>query len=498
VAAERPEDAALRRWKTIIADDLRAPAGTPPAALVPELVAYLGSPDPVRRDGTTAHGVHRAAAGRQRLRIRSLLVPAQNLSQNRIAAQIAWECDRPATNIARFRAGPAEGTGDHGESSGWRTSCNVVHRPCEPAEVSGCQRRPFAATEERIVMSRLRTYISDLHLPSKDAVDPPPGQLPYGWLSPDQAKRLAKFLASDIVTSSDQLFLVGDVLDLQICPHDVKPPTAIDVFTAHHNQPIVKAIRDYADGPGHTVFWILGNHELGATASDAHYLHPQINFLPRYDEYPLRVRHGHEGCLFNGPDPRGRDVPLGYFISRFVATAAARGLHPVGLSLQLLWNSGPELVALLKAAPLAECVFDAVCHAADITLDDDVIMPDGSARKVGEVRATYQDLVHEWGEAHGGYVMNAVLAEWDPFYDLPVSKRYLNIIGHSHEHKYSSLVTGGVYLNLGSWCGNEAHFAKSWLENAGESNEVVRAQLFRWDPVAGPQSASTRAILPTK
>jgi hypothetical protein len=44
------EDAALRRWKTVIADGFRAPAGTPPAALVPELLGYLGSPDPVRRD----------------------------------------------------------------------------------------------------------------------------------------------------------------------------------------------------------------------------------------------------------------------------------------------------------------------------------------------------------------------------------------------------------------------------------------------------------------
>ena len=46
-----PEDAALRRWKAIMADDYRPPAGSSPAALVPELVAYLSSPDPVRRDG---------------------------------------------------------------------------------------------------------------------------------------------------------------------------------------------------------------------------------------------------------------------------------------------------------------------------------------------------------------------------------------------------------------------------------------------------------------
>jgi len=48
--APASEDAALRRWEAIAADDARPPAGTTAAALVPELVAYLGSPDPVRRD----------------------------------------------------------------------------------------------------------------------------------------------------------------------------------------------------------------------------------------------------------------------------------------------------------------------------------------------------------------------------------------------------------------------------------------------------------------
>lgn len=43
-------DDALRRWQAIVADEFRVPAGATAAALVPELVAYLGSPDPVRRD----------------------------------------------------------------------------------------------------------------------------------------------------------------------------------------------------------------------------------------------------------------------------------------------------------------------------------------------------------------------------------------------------------------------------------------------------------------
>jgi hypothetical protein len=44
-----PDDA-LRGWQAIVADEFRVPAGKTAAGLVPELVAYLGSPDPVRRD----------------------------------------------------------------------------------------------------------------------------------------------------------------------------------------------------------------------------------------------------------------------------------------------------------------------------------------------------------------------------------------------------------------------------------------------------------------
>jgi hypothetical protein len=45
------EDDALRRWKAIAANpDKAPPTGTTAASLVPELLAYLGSPDPVRRD----------------------------------------------------------------------------------------------------------------------------------------------------------------------------------------------------------------------------------------------------------------------------------------------------------------------------------------------------------------------------------------------------------------------------------------------------------------
>jgi UDP-2,3-diacylglucosamine pyrophosphatase LpxH len=342
-----------------------------------------------------------------------------------------------------------------------------------------------------------RICISDLHMSSQEAVEPTGGKQPYGWFSRDHAARLAQFLASNVVKECRQLFLLGDVTDRWICPHDVKPSTTLEILEAPHNKPVVDRIQAFASTPGKTVIWCKGNHDGEATGDDAHHLAFNVNLVPHYDEFPLSVRHGHEGCLFNAPDPMGRPYPLGYFISRFVATAAARGKAKVGLNLQLLFKSGDQLVALLEHEPLAKCVFDAVCHAADISLTDKVIMPDGNSLEVGVVRVTYQNLVDEWKAHRPGKVMDAVLAEWDPFYALPVGKNYLHIRGHSHVRSYGALGAGGVYMNIGSWCSPEASFAKTWIENPGEPNEVLRAELFQWDPAAGAISKSTRAIVPT-
>ncbi|HSS01400.1 MAG TPA: DUF2785 domain-containing protein [Kofleriaceae bacterium] len=75
------EDAALRRWKAIVADDFRPPAGTAPASLVPELVAYLASVDPERRD-TVAYSVLDRWIGKQVLSAADVRALAERLLAN--------------------------------------------------------------------------------------------------------------------------------------------------------------------------------------------------------------------------------------------------------------------------------------------------------------------------------------------------------------------------------------------------------------------------------
>ncbi|HEX8112561.1 MAG TPA: hypothetical protein VF516_32750 [Kofleriaceae bacterium] len=336
-----------------------------------------------------------------------------------------------------------------------------------------------------------RVFMSDLHMCSSDAVAPAGGRRAYGWLSEPRARRTAEFLASNTVTDCQQLLLVGDVIDLWICPHDVRPPSARDVLDAPHNKPVVEAIRAFARLPGRSVIWCQGNHDAEATAETARYLADGAQLVPRHNvDFPLRAQHGHEDCLFNGPDPMDRPFPLGYFISRFVATAAARGLAEVGVNIRTFLKVGPELAILLETEPLAQIVFEVVRKAADLELEDPVILPDGRTITVGAVRKEYENLVAEWRRNRSISVARALLCESDPYHDVPTGL-HLNIAGHSHEAKVKPELR---YINLGSWCGQDAYFGKTWLVHAERLNETLCGALYKWDNGVVTQVGETVAV----
>lgn len=335
-----------------------------------------------------------------------------------------------------------------------------------------------------------RIFVSDLHMASTDAVAPAGGRRPYGWLSEAEAARAGAFFRSTTVTECQQLVLVGDVLDTWICPHDVRPPTALDVLDAPHNKPVVEAIRAFAGLPGRSVIWCLGNHDGEATAETARHLADGVQLTPRYDAFPLRAWHGHPDCLFNGPDPMGRPFPLGYIISRFVATAAARGLAEVGLNIRTLLKVGHGLAYQLETEPLAEVVFDVVRKAADLKPEDQVILPDGQTVAVSELRTRYENLVDEWRKHRSTSVARALLCESDPYHDVP-TELHLNIAGHSHDAKVKPELR---YINVGSWCGKDAFFGKTWLQHAGLLGERLCGALYKWDHGVASQIGETVTV----
>lgn len=331
-----------------------------------------------------------------------------------------------------------------------------------------------------------RLFMSDLHMCSSDAIAPAGSKHAWGWLSKDGAARAGNFLRSKIVTDCQQLVLVGDVIDRWICPHDVRPPTAREVLDAPHNKPVVEAIRAFARLPGRSVIWCIGNHDAETIPDDARHLADGVQLVSSHKVFPLHARHGHEDCLFNAPDPKGRLFPLGYYISRFVATAAACGAGAVGLNIRTLWNV-PDLAKRLLTEPLAKLVFDVVRDRAGLKPQDQVIMPDGQKVALSELRTRYENLIDEW-KHHWTVPMNkAVLCESDPSCTISADP-HLHILGHTHDAKVDSDL---AYINVGSWCDKDAYFAKTWLESPGQDNEILSGALFQWKNGVATQIGDT-------
>ena len=326
-------------------------------------------------------------------------------------------------------------------------------------------------------------FISDVHMSSAEAVTGLGPYRPWAWLSKPKVDRLAAFLNSAEVAGWDKLFLVGDIVDTWICPHDLPPPTAVEVLAAAHNQPIVEGLRAFAEQPGKEIYWIEGNHDAGAGVAAAHYIHCNVCYALRFEQPPLFVRHGHESCLFNAKDPKGRPFPIGYYLSRLCATAVAAGRGSIGLNFQLIWDCKDKLLDVLKGGEeLVDGVLEAVRGKAGVGPTASFVMPGGGSVSLSDVRAWFHNLRHDWVAAGLGGWVRAIECEYDPFYGIEHRGDILYIAGHTHDQHYGLLSSPeSRYVNVGSWCDTEASYATLWLDDDGVIIPA-RAHLGKWGP----------------
>lgn len=180
-------------------------------------------------------------------------------------------------------------------------------------------------------MGRKWIFISDVHMSAlgKHGLDKYPGKHRFDWFRDEDAKMLGGFL--DYLfkhpdTFSDVVFL-GDLLDDWIWPVELDPPVFGDILTTDINAPVLDKIRAISGLPGKTVAYLRGNHDMGVAAADVAKHLPQVKFSDDivFAANKLYAEHGHAWSLFNGVRKECRvldELPLGYFISRAVATKA--------------------------------------------------------------------------------------------------------------------------------------------------------------------------------
>jgi len=297
----------------------------------------------------------------------------------------------------------------------------------------------------------------------------------WEWLSPSDHQRLGAFIKWVTARAGeiDEVVLVGDIFDNWIFPHDIEPPTLPELLQSAYAKPLVDALDRLSNTISTTL--LLGNHDQSLTAEVLSQVLPRVAFAGNKALAwgKVRAEHGHAYGLFNAPDPLRTDsLPLGYFISRVVATADRNvGTHTPSVS-QVVREFG-ELVA--RREDLPQGVFDAVCARAGVGPETEILMPadlwGGETTTVRFVRDTYKNLYDEWKSRNGA--ARAIIAISAELNDLSLVANTIQIpdgpramvMGHTHipaSQRHSLPVLGHwVYVNSGSWCRTQH---ASWVE----------------------------------
>lgn len=286
-----------------------------------------------------------------------------------------------------------------------------------------------------------------------------------------------------------EVVLLGDVVDLWTYPGRVRPPRFRDIVASHPAtlgpDGALVALLDEVPGG---VTYVPGNHDQGVTPREVGAIRSRatgrkvrlvddVPYLPLGQADPrIALAHGHHWTMFNAPHATNpwAPHPLGFFVTRTVATMWDRRLEPGATVADLAGQGAPNgidlgslgtIVGGLGARSVTASVIDFVRGATGVALDEPIVMPDGTVATLEQARTAYESLWTEWADGHGGGVigsasaLRAALADADGTCIGWFAQRLafevgaeLVVFGHTHV-PVVGLEGGAVrYLNTGFDC----------------------------------------------
>jgi len=337
-------------------------------------------------------------------------------------------------------------------------------------------------------MEKKRVYISDIHMNAGKGFEAANEKHPYEWLRPDETGRFAEFLRFlNDPDSVQEIIIIGDLMDNWVYPVDMVPPSLESIVKAPVNRGIVQALKKLSKNEKITVLYLPGNHDMGVTKELIDQNFPGMIFGGTalynsvYRSSRLRAEHGSAHAMFNAPDPinsPGTRIPLGYFISRVVATRS----RDTGSGERHYWKYADDLLETLGPQRLASSIFEAVLEEACLNADTPIRMPkrNGKADAVtaGQVKEKYARLYDQWQETYGaGEAFKAMMAEigfLGNLADRLCKKSDTNVVifGHSHDWKLDKdkwFVGDRIYANCGTWCDDNKPC--TWVESQKDREE---------------------------
>jgi len=340
--------------------------------------------------------------------------------------------------------------------------------------------------------SEKRIYVSDIHMGAGRSLN---SENVYDWLGQKEAKAFADFLGY-LISAGDvqEIILLGDTMDNWVCPINEVPPTFNEIIEAEHNKDIVENLRALALKEDKKVIYMPGNHDMHITGEIIRKYFPGIVFGGSavnnsiYRTSRLLAEHGSAHAMFNAPDPvnnPGSRLPLGYFISRVVATKASK----TGSADRHYWTYIDDFLEMLGPQKLPESVFEAILEEAHITENEEIKMNGSYTFKVKDIKDKYANLYEQWETYYGkGMAFKSVMAEIGYLGDLAdtISKKgdtNIIIFGHSHDSeidKDSWFVENRIYANCGSWCDKNKPY--TFVETQkNNQNRIHYVRLMAWE-----------------
>ncbi|MBA4417180.1 MAG: hypothetical protein C0392_04625 [Syntrophus sp. (in: bacteria)] len=328
-----------------------------------------------------------------------------------------------------------------------------------------------------------RVFISDAHISHIPTLEK--GKYDYTWLQQKDAEVLTNFLKHlNGLPDVEEIVFIGDLFDNWVIPVDVVPPTIDEIITLRKEKgdPVIQALIDLCQNPAIRVVCLPGNHDMELTPGVVEKHFKKNNTKAQgpgmifggtaawnsgssvYRSSRLRAEHGSAHAMFNAPDPinsPGSRLPLGYYISRVVATRT----YNTGHGDRHWWTYVDDILEAVGPDKLALCAFEAVLEETGLSPDTEIFMPQRNGQPVTvtarQISQKYQNLYSQWQERAGvGIALKSILAEigyLDDAADRLCKKNDTNIVvfGHSHDwvlDKDSWFVDERIYANCGTWC----------------------------------------------
>ncbi len=322
-----------------------------------------------------------------------------------------------------------------------------------------------------------RLFISDIHLSSEEIYKNHPD---ISWFKPDRHKqRLLNFIDNTIIAKKNSVkdvILLGDIFNTWICPASIPPPSYQEIFKA--NQEILDKFQDILDS-GISLFYTNGNHDFDLTAAKIEDKINGIRAIKYYRTGRIHAEHGNRFDIYNKPDfitDPAYGKPIGYFISRLVATAGGREIGILDL---------PNFIDdIIESAVTDQNIFSSIIEglAERVNMGDDntILMPNKRKITIGELKVRYEKL-------------SDVYNKRELVADL-FQRRYLNgpadrlcqkydfnivVFGHTHNamiDKDYFLVEDRIYANTGSWCKDKAYCVE--IDKSPRASGQVRVSLY--------------------